>query len=86
VVKCADQTLYTGTSNDVAKRIATHNAGKGAKYTRTRRPVRLLYVEAFADKSSALRFELQFKKKSRAQKEVYISTHQSAILPDQESD
>lgn len=75
VVKCADNTLYTGTSNDVAKRIATHNASKGAKYTRARLPVTLMYSEEFADKSSALRFELKFKKKTRRQKENYIRVH-----------
>ena len=54
VLLCADGTFYGGFTDDVAARVATHNAGKGAKYTASRRPVRLLYHEAFADKHEAL--------------------------------
>lgn len=68
ILRCADDTLYTGISNDVEKRIATHNEGSGAKYTRSRRPVTLLYSEECADKSAALRREIEIKKLSRAKK------------------
>ena len=54
VVECADGTLYTGYTTDVERRLKTHNAGKGAKYTRARLPVKLLYSEAFASKPEAM--------------------------------
>ena len=57
------------------KKVATHNAGKGAKYTKLRRPVRLLYYETFADKSSALKAEYAFKHQSRLKKERYLIAH-----------
>ena len=62
MVRCADQTLYTGWTNDLARRLAAHNSGRGAKYTRSRRPVELVYQEAVADKSAALRREWQIKR------------------------
>ena len=65
---CADGTFYTGTSNNVKKRVKTHNQGKGAKYTRGRRPVRLLYSENCASRSAALRREQEIKAKPRAAK------------------
>ena len=65
VLECADGSLYTGYTTDVEKRIQTHNAGKGAKYTRNRLPVRLLYQEAFASKPEAMSAEALFKKRSR---------------------
>lgn len=73
VLACADDTLYTGYTTDLDKRIKTHNAGKGAKYTKNRRPVRLVYHETFASKSEAMRAEALFKKKSRKAKLDYIS-------------
>ncbi len=73
VVKCADNSLYTGYTTDIDKRIATHNSGKGAKYTRNRRPVKLLYQETFPDKSSAMSAESFFKRKTRQQKLDYIA-------------
>jgi putative endonuclease len=57
IVRCADDTLYTGISNDVAARIKRHNTGQGAKYTRSRRPVQLVYQEAAADRAEAQRRE-----------------------------
>ncbi|MCH4058049.1 MAG: GIY-YIG nuclease family protein [Lactobacillaceae bacterium] len=75
LVQCADGTFYTGSTNDVAKRVATHNAGKGAKYTRNRRPVKLLYQQAFAEKHDALSFEAKFKQHSRRQKEAFLRAH-----------
>ena len=68
IVECADGTLYSGWTNDLEKRIAAHNAGQGAKYTRSRRPVALRYYEEFEDKSEALRREGARKKMSRAAK------------------
>lgn len=75
VVLCQDQSLYTGYSTDVSRRLAQHNAGKGAKYTRSRRPVRLLYTESFPNQRSAMQAEYAFKQKTRAQKLRYIQEH-----------
>ena len=75
VVECADGTLYTGYTTDVERRLKTHNAGKGAKYTRARLPVKLLYSEAFASKPEAMSAEALFKKKSRVKKLAYIKEH-----------
>ena len=72
IVECADGTLYSGWTNDLEKRIAAHNAGQGAKYTRSRRPVKLRYYEEFEDKSEALRRECALKKMSRAKKQALI--------------
>ena len=60
---------------DVERRLKTHNAGKGAKYTRARLPVKLLYSEAFASKPEAMSAEALFKKKSREKKLAYIKEH-----------
>lgn len=68
MVKCRDGTLYTGTAADVEKRIAVHNSGKGAKYTRSRLPVTLVYQETVADKSAALKREIAIKRLSRPEK------------------
>ncbi len=69
IVECSDKTLYTGSTGDIEKRIREHNSSRGgAKYTRSRRPVRLVYVEACATLSIALRREAEIKKLSRAQK------------------
>lgn len=68
MVECRDGTLYTGWTTDVARRVAAHSAGRGAKYTRGRAPVRLVYAEACAGKSAALRREAAIKKLTRAQK------------------
>lgn len=72
---CRDRTFYTGTSNNVTKRVATHNAGKGAKYTKVRRPVKLMYTEELKDKSAALKREIAIKKLSRAQKIKLLKSH-----------
>lgn len=68
ILRCADDTLYTGYTNDLAHRLRMHNEGKGAKYTRARRPVMLAYHEVCEDKSSALRREAAIKKLTRAEK------------------
>lgn len=72
MVECADGTFYTGWSTDPAQRVKAHNAGKGAKYTKTRRPVRLIYIEELPDKSSALKREYAIKQLSRKQKEKLL--------------
>lgn len=68
ILRCADGTLYTGWTNDLQHRVETHNAGKGAKYTRTRRPVELCYYETFDTASEAMRREAAIKKLTRQQK------------------
>lgn len=68
LLECADGTLYCGITNDLEKRIAAHNAGEGAKYTRGRTPVGLAHVEACEDKSAALRRERAIKRLSRLDK------------------
>lgn len=75
IVKCADGTYYTGWTVDLEKRLHTHNKGEGAKYTRSRRPVELVYSEQFVDKSSALKRECAIKALSRTQKETLIQQH-----------
>ena len=74
IVECADGTLYSGWTNDLEKRIAAHNAGQGAKYTRSRRPVTLRYYEEFEDKNEALRREAALKKLPRAKKQALIES------------
>ena len=68
LLRCADGTLYTGYTDDPVRRTKVHNAGKGAKYTRARLPVELVYQEACADKSAALRREYEIKRLTRVQK------------------
>ncbi len=72
VLRCADGTLYTGVTTDVARRIGEHNAGKGARYTASRRPVRLVWQEPQADRSSAQRREAAIKSWPRSRKETLI--------------
>ena len=68
IVECADGTYYCGYTNDLKKRINTHNEGKGAKYTRARRPVKLIYFEEFDTKEEAMSREYHLKELSHAQK------------------
>ncbi len=68
LLQCADNTLYCGITNDLDKRLAAHNAGEGAKYTRGRTPVRLMYRESCADKSAALKREMQIKQMPKSEK------------------
>ena len=72
LLECADGTFYTGWTTDPARREDEHNAGRGAKYTRSRRPVKLIYVEEMPDKSSALKREIAIKGFSRKAKEKLI--------------
>ncbi len=72
ILRCADGTLYTGWTNDVERRVRTHNLGKGAKYTRGRLPAELVYREACESKSRALIRERAIKKMTREEKEALI--------------
>ncbi len=78
IVQCSDGTFYTGWTNDIKKRGLTHNAGKGAKYTRSRTPVKLVYLEQSESKEKAMRREAQIKRLSRYEKEQLIQTAQTA--------
>lgn len=75
IVKCSDETLYTGIATELERRMEEHNGSdKGAKYTRVRRPVRLVYSEEYPDRSTASKREYEIKKKmSRAEKLLLIS-------------
>lgn len=68
ILECADKSLYTGWTTSPEKRLKTHNEGKGAKYTKSRLPVSMLYCEEFSSKSEALRRECEIKKLSRQKK------------------
>lgn len=72
ILRCADGTLYTGIAPDVEKRLQKHNEGKGAKYTRGRTPVELVYREELPDRSEASRREYQIKQLSRGEKLLLI--------------
>ncbi len=73
ILRCADGSLYTGIAKDAQKRLAQHNAGKGAKYTRSRLPAELVYTEPAPDKSAALKREIELKRLSHAEKQQLIS-------------
>jgi len=72
VIECADGTLYTGYTTDVERRVAEHDAGEGAKYTRGRTPVELVHVESFDSRSAAMSREHEVKALSRGEKERLI--------------
>ena len=73
IVECKDGTLYTGWAKDVAVRVKVHNAGRGSRYTRARRPVRLRYWERHPDRAAAMRRERQVKTWKRARKLALIA-------------
>ena len=73
ILRCADDTLYTGIARDAEKRLAAHNAGRGAKYTRSRAPVTVVFRERCGEKSAALRREAAIKKLTRAEKLALIA-------------
>lgn len=77
IVKCSDETLYTGWTNNLEKRLEAHNSGKGAKYTKTRRPVELVYFEEYDTKQEAMKREYAIKQLSRQKKLALIHSHQS---------
>lgn len=72
IVECSDHTYYTGWTTNLEQRIKAHNEGNGAKYTKARRPVKLIYVEELLDKSQALKREYAIKQLTRKQKELLI--------------
>ena len=74
ILKCKDDSLYTGWTNDLKKQITSHNAGKGAKYTKARRPVELVYYEEFQTREEAMKREYAIKQLSRKEKEALIKT------------
>ncbi len=74
LLQCKDHTLYCGWTNDLEKRLAAHNSGQGAKYTRSRHPVTLVYYETFETKTEAMKREAEIKKLSRSEKLKLISS------------
>jgi putative endonuclease len=74
IVACADGTLYTGWTNDLAARLAAHNAGTGARYTRGRGPVALVYWEEYEDQGQARRRECEIKRMDRRGKEALVAS------------
>jgi putative endonuclease len=75
VLRCADDSLYTGYTTDVERRVAEHDAGEGAKYTRGRTPVELVHVESFGSQSAAMTREYEIKQFSRARKESLVENN-----------
>ncbi len=77
ILECCDGTFYCGWTNDLENRIKAHNEGKGARYTKPRRPVKLVYYETFDTKEEAMKREYRIKQLTRAQKEKLINTPRS---------
>ena len=75
ILECSDGTFYTGWTNDPERRVAQHNKGRGARYTKTRRPVKLVYLEEQPDKIAALKRERAIKKMRRTQKSKLVDEH-----------
>lgn len=75
ILRCGDDSLYTGYTNDVEKRVEVHNSGKGAKYTRSRLPVELVYYKRVDSKSIGLRLEAKIKKLSKNKKEALVKAY-----------
>ena len=82
MLRCADGTFYTGWTNDLPARIASHNAGHGAKYTRSRLPVELIYFERFETASEARSREFRLKRLSRKEKEDLLQNPPANALTD----
>lgn len=79
ILKCSDNSLYTGWTNEINRRVEAHNQGQGAKYTRGRSPVRLVYLEFLKDKSAGLKREAAIKRLSRKQKEKLIASNSNQL-------
>jgi len=73
VLECCDGSLYTGWTTDPARRLRDHNAGRGSRYTRARRPVRLVHLEELGDRASAMKREREIKRLSRARKDRLVA-------------
>lgn len=84
VLKCRDNSFYGGYTNNLERRLLLHNTGKGAKYTRGRGPVQLIYSKAFASKSEAMKAEYAFKSWNRKKKEAFLMREASSIDVDTE--
>ena len=80
ILQCSDNTLYTGWTNNIKKRLQAHNRGQASKYTRSRRPVTLVYAEPHAIKQEAMRREAEIKQLSRKQKEALIKSSQEQMF------
>ncbi len=80
ILRCADGSLYTGWTNNLARRVKAHQSGHGAKYTRSHAPVELVYSEELADKAEALKREYAIKQLSHMQKLTLIKRNQSSII------
>lgn len=80
LLRCADNSLYTGISNNAARRLKQHNAGTASRYTRSRRPVVMVYLEPQESRSSALKRELVIKGYSRQAKEDLIQSDRSEVI------
>lgn len=80
MLRCGDGSLYTGVTDNVERRLAAHRSGRGAKYTRGRGPLEMVYTEEVPDKSAALRREYQIKRLSREEKERLIRDAQKCSL------
>ena len=76
ILKCNDNSLYTGWTNDITHRLKMHNEGKGAKYTRGRGPVELVYLEEFETKQESMSREAKIKRLTRKEKLLLIETYQ----------
>jgi len=74
MVQCRDASLYTGATNDLSRRVKAHSEGKGARYTRSRRPVTLVFSRRVKDRSSALKLEAKLKRLSRAEKVALVAS------------
>ncbi|MBI3037992.1 GIY-YIG nuclease family protein [bacterium] len=81
ILRCADGTLYTGITNNLNRRVARHNQGNASKYTRTRRPVCLIYVELQPDRTAAARREIEIKSWPRARKEAFLCNSKKLSSP-----
>ena len=80
IVECADGTYYTGWAIDPEKRVAVHNKGRGARYTRTRVPVKLVYVEELPDRKTAMKREIAIKRLNRTGKGRLISEERNKYI------
>lgn len=79
MVRCQDGSLYTGWTNDIEHRIEAHNSGRGAKYTKARRPVKLVYYETFLTKQEAMKREYEIKRMTKREKESLLGTREKPI-------
>lgn len=79
LLRCADRSLYAGIAKHLEARVAKHNEGRGARYTRTRLPVELVYAEPAADRSSALKRELELKRLSASEKRRLVAARKTSL-------